>query len=93
MKTQPTAPVCIALEQYAWSQQRLVRATRTSYWYVIMVYRPAASYFVQLSARYQARIDENELYLDLGLLYVFRRFSPAHAIHARRTSDGSRLIS
>jgi hypothetical protein len=46
-----------------------------------------------VSPRYQARIDENELYLDPGLLYVFCRFSPVHVIHARRTSDGSRLIS
>lgn len=29
-----------------------------------------------VAPRYQARIDENELYLDPGLLYVFRRVSP-----------------
>ena len=29
-----------------------------------------------VSPRYKARIDENELYLDPGMLYLFCRFSP-----------------
>jgi hypothetical protein len=46
-----------------------------------------------VSPRYRERIDENELYLDPGLLYVFSRFSPAHAVQARCATAGSRLIS
>jgi len=45
-----------------------------------------------VSLRYPARIDENELYLDPGLLYVFSRVSPVYALHARGASNGSRLI-
>jgi hypothetical protein len=45
-----------------------------------------------VSPRYQARIDENELYLDPGLLYVFSRVSPVHTLHARGASNGLRLI-
>jgi hypothetical protein len=46
-----------------------------------------------VSPRYKARIDENEQYLDPGLLYLFCRFMPTHAIQECRTSNGSRLIS
>ena len=43
--------------------------------------------------RYQARSDENEPYLDPGLLYLFCRFAPSHAMDARVSSEGTRLIS
>ena len=46
-----------------------------------------------VSPRYPARIDENELYIDPGLLYIFARVLPVHTLHARGASDGSRLIS
>jgi hypothetical protein len=46
-----------------------------------------------VSPGYRARIGENELYLDPGLLYVFDRHSPAPAMHSRCTRNGSGLMS
>jgi hypothetical protein len=46
-----------------------------------------------VSPRYRTRIDENELYLDPGLLYVFARVSLAHAARAHCPTDSSRLTA